>query len=121
MAKLRLSKVETIVRPVTVRLPTKNPNTFNEGTISYEAKVKTKEELAALSEKGLSDVEYIDELVVSVDGLGDDQDAAINGDAALNEVKHGRWSTYLTTAIIQDYFERFGEARGKNPKTSRGR
>ena len=121
MSKLLLTAIDTIVRPVTIRLPTNTVGKFQEGTINVEVRVKTKDELQALVDQGLTDLEYIDALVVSVDGLGDASGNAITGDAALEQVKKGRWSTYLTTSIIQDYFEQFGDARVKNSKTSRGR
>ena len=121
MSKLILTQIDTITRPVTIRLPTQTAGKFQEGTINVEVRIKTKDELTALSDQGLSDLEYIDALVVSVEGLGDPSGNAITGEAALNEVKRGRWSTYLTTAIIQDYFEQFADARAKNSKPSRGR
>ncbi|KAF1692764.1 hypothetical protein CSC62_14110 [Pseudoxanthomonas jiangsuensis] len=121
MSKLILTAIDTITRPVTLRLPTQTAGKFQEGTINVQARIKTKDELTELADRGLTDLEYIDSLVVSVDGLGDANGNAITGEAALHEVKHGRWSTYLTTAIIQDYFEQFGDARAKNSKPSRGR
>ena len=45
----------------------------------------------------------------------------ISGDAALTELKSGPWSSFLQSAVLQAYFEQFGEARVKNSKPSRGR
>ncbi len=118
---LKLSKVITFSRQVKVRLPTDNPAVFNEGTITVGYRVKSKDEIKDLAARELSDQEYFDECVVSVDGLGDSDGNAISGDAALTETRSGNWSTYLLQAIISDYFEQYGEARVKNSKPSRGR
>lgn len=118
---LKLRKTNTVTLPVKVRIPTDNPNTFNEGSFTVQMKVKSKEELADYSDRGLLDAEYIDELLVQVDGLGDEDGNAITGDAALFEVKKGLWSGYLQTAILQTYFEQMGESRVKNSRPSRGR
>ena len=118
---LKLSRTNLVSRAIKVRLPTENPHAFAEGEITYKAKIKTKDELAALSEAGLTDGDYINELLVDVNGLGDAEGVAIAGDAALTEVRTGTFSSYLQAAILQDYFEQYADARVKNSKTSRGR
>lgn len=118
---LKLRKTNTITFPVKLRIPTDNPNSFNEGSITVQAKVKSKEELTEYAEKGLNDAEYLEEILVKVEGLGDEDDNPITGEAALAEVKTGLWSSFLTPAILQEYFERMGESRVKNSKPSRGR
>ena len=118
---LKLKKTAEVTRPVKVRLPTENPNAYNEGTITYKAKIKSKDELAELAERGYTDQEYVDELLTEVSGLGTEDGTPISGDAALQEVKGGVWSTYLIGAILQDYFEQYGDARVKNSRPSRGR
>jgi len=118
---LKLQKVSSVAMSVKLRLPTDNPNSFNEGTIACKVKILSKETLADLGDKGLTDAEYIDTLLLSVEGLGDEDGGAITGDAALAEVKTGAWSTFLQAAILAAYFEQFGDARVKNSKTSRGR
>ncbi|WP_296280550.1 hypothetical protein [Pseudoxanthomonas sp.] len=118
---LKLKKTAEVTRSVKVRLPTENPNAFNEGTITYKAKIKTKDELADLSERGYTDQEYVDELLTEVGGLGNEEGQPITGDDALREVKTGVWSVYLIGAILQDYFEQYGDARVKNSRPSRGR
>lgn len=118
---LRLSKTETVSMPCKLRLPTDNPLKFNEGTITCQVKVLPKGRMRELSEAETTDVEYLDLLLVSVDGLGDDEGNAITGEAALDEVRKGQWSTFLQAGILQAYFEQYGDARVKNSKTSRGR
>lgn len=118
---LKLRRSNTVGRQVKVRLPTENPNTFVEGTLTAQVRIKTKDELKQFADEELSDAEYVRELVASVEGLGDEDGNAITGDKAIDEVVSGPWSNYLTAAILQDYFEQFGEARVKNSKPSRRR
>ncbi len=118
---LKLKKIDTIARQIKVRLPTDNPAVFNEGTLDVRFKIASKDEVVANAEKEQTDLEFFDQVVVSVDGLGDENGNAITGDAALKECKSGPWSVYLVNAILQDYWEQYGDARAKNSKTSRGR
>lgn len=118
---LRLSETNTFSLPVKLRLPTENPNSFNEGTISARVKIKSKDELKEMSERELTDMEYIEELLEGVEGLGNSKGEPITGDAAIAEVKTGKWSSYLQAGILGAYFDQFGEARVKNSKPSRGR
>ncbi|MCR6661825.1 MAG: hypothetical protein NVV60_01425 [Luteimonas sp.] len=118
---LKLKKTNTVARKVKVRLPTENPNSFNEGEILVRFKISTKDEIAERADRELSDREYIGEIVDSVEGLGDEDGNPIAGDAAMHEVYAGVWSAYLQSAIFQEYHEQYGVARVKNSKTSRGR
>ncbi len=118
---LKLSKATTFAHQVKVRLPTDKPDVFNEGTITVNYNIKSKDEFVELGDKGLSDQEYFDAAVNSVDGLGDSEGNPISGAEALAETKSGKWSTFLLSAIISDYFEQYGEARVKNSRPSRGR
>ncbi|CAD7351580.1 MULTISPECIES: hypothetical protein [Xanthomonas] len=118
---LRLTKSETVAMPVKLRLPTDNPNSFNEGTITCKVKILSKDRVRELSDKETNDGEYLDLVLVDVEGLADENGTAIKGDAALDEVRIGGWSTFLQNAILQAYFEQYGDARVKNSKPSRGR
>lgn len=118
---LKLTKTATVARPVKLRLPTDNPATFNEGTITVGVKILTKEQLKDLADAELHDTEYLRQILVSVSGLGDEDGHPIEGEAALAQVYTGPWSTYLQNAILQDYWEQYGEVRVKNSKPSRGR
>ncbi|MPS34464.1 MAG: hypothetical protein E2593_04055 [Stenotrophomonas sp.] len=118
---LRLKKTDAVARQVNLRLPTENPNSFNEGTITVMVKVLTKEELRDLANAELGDAEYLRRILISVDGLGDDEGQPIKGEKALEEVYTGAWCAYLQNAILQDYWEQYGDARAKNSRASRGR
>ncbi|EMT5435850.1 hypothetical protein WMR10_001399 [Stenotrophomonas maltophilia] len=118
---LKLKKTATVSRPVKLRLPTDNPDTFNEGTITVGVKILTKEQLKDLADAEIHDTEYLRQILVSVSGLGDENGNPIEGDEALAEVYTGPWSTYLQNAILQDYWEHYGDVRVKNSKPSRGR
>lgn len=118
---LKLRKTNLITLPVKLKLPTDNPNSFNEGTITVQMLVKSKDELAEYRESDMLDADYIDVLLKKVEGLGDEDGAPINDEAAINEVKKGQWSGFLQPAILQTYFEALGESRVKNSKPSRAR
>jgi len=118
---LRLTKTETVALLVKLRLPTDNPNAFNEGTITCKVKILSKDRMRELTEQETSDAEYLRLILVSVEGLGDEAGAPINGEAALNEIYDGAWSTFLQAGVLQAYFEQYGDARVKNSKPSRGR
>ena len=118
---LKLQKVNAVAMAVKLRLPTDNPAAFNEGTITCKVRILDKEALGDLVDKGASDSEYIDQLLLDVEGLGDENGSAITGEAAIKEVKSGPWSVFLQSAILGAYFEQFGDARVKNSRTSRGR
>lgn len=118
---LKLKKVNLIKREIKVRLPTENPNSFNEGTITVGYKCLSQTQAVDILERGLTKQELYDEVVGSVEGLGDENGNPISGEAANKEVKEGLWSAYLLSAINDDFLEQFGEARVKNSKPSRGR
>lgn len=50
-----------------------------------------------LSDKETNDGEYLDLVLVDVEGLADENGTAIKGDAALDEVRIGGWSTFCRT------------------------
>lgn len=118
---LKLTRTNTIAMPVRIRLPTDKPNVFNEGTITCQVKIKSKDEIRQIVEAEISDADLVRELVQDVSGLGDADGNPLQGDAAIEEIISGPWSSYLTVGIIQTYFEQYGEARVKNSRPSRGR
>ncbi|WP_295937046.1 hypothetical protein [uncultured Xanthomonas sp.] len=118
---LRLTKTDTVALPVKLRLPTDNPNAFNEGTITCKVKILAKDRISELTQQETSDVDYLRLILVGVDGLGNEDAVAISGEAALAEVYEGAWSTFLQAGILGAYFEQYGDARVKNSKPSRGR
>jgi len=118
---LKLSKTNTVTRAVTVRIGTDDPKVFNEGTIQVRFNVLSKNEIVELAERGTADHDYARRVVADVSGLGDEQGQPISGEAALSEVLDGRWSAYLQRAILDDFFDHFGDARVKNLRPLRGR
>lgn len=118
---LKLHKTNLITLSVKLKLPTDNPNSFNEGTITAQMLVKSKEELSEFSDRGWVDADYIEELLKKVEGLGDEDGKAFDNEAAIGEVKKGQWSGFLQPAILQAYFEAMGDSRVKNSRPSRGR
>ncbi|MDO5625010.1 MAG: hypothetical protein Q4G71_10000 [Pseudomonadota bacterium] len=118
---LKLKKVDTVALPVDIRLPTEKPGEFNTGKITAHVRIRSRDQVRELTERELSDEEVIRELVTAVDGLGDAEGNPVTGDAAIAEVTSGAWSNFLTAAILQAYFDQYGEARVKNSAPSRRR
>jgi len=118
---LKLSKTNTITLPVTVRLPTDDAGKSNEGTLNVRYTLLPREEVIALNKQELTDREYIERVVVGVEGLGNDEGQPISGADALAAVLDSPWSGYLQLAILEEYFTHFGQARVKNSRPSRGR
>jgi hypothetical protein len=89
------------------------------GSFTADAKVRTKPEFKALLDRvqadELTDEQVVRELVTGFKGLpceaGKEFEFVLTGPA----------SAYLIPAVIQAYFEQFGEARTGNSKRSRGR
>lgn len=118
---LKLSKVSEVVLQVTMRLPTDNPNKFIEGTVNCRVKVLGRDQLNDLLQRELPDEEFAGELLVGVEGLGNEEGVAYTGTEALQEFLRGPWSTYLVAGFMRAFFEQFGDVRVKNSKASRGR
>ncbi len=81
----------------------------------------SKDRISELTQQDTSDGDYLRLILVSVDGLGNEDGSPINGEPALAEVYDGAWSTFLQAGILGAYFEQYGDARVKNSKPSRGR
>lgn len=111
-------KVDTFSRRIELAIPPESPQIT--GHIMVDFKVLSKAEVSALSERGLSDEEYLPQIVEAVHGLGHPEtDEELKGDAAMTEVLTGHYSMYLVPAIVSTYFEQFGEARRGNSKRRR--
>lgn len=111
-------KVATFRKRIEIAIPPEKPEI--QGHIDVDFKVKSKTEIAELSERGLSDEEYIHEIVDAVHGLGHPEtDEELVGPAAINEVLTGHYSMYLVPAVVATYFEQFAEARRGNSKRRR--
>lgn len=114
-----LKSIDTFPLKVELAIPPEKP--IMRGHITCDAYIRNKDEIKALADENLEDGEYFDRLIKSVQGLGNDAGTALEGDDAIKEVKEGRFSMYLVPAIVQAYFEQYGEARRKNSRTSQRR
>lgn len=109
------TKVDTFTRRVEINIPD-GPK----GHIEVDYKVKSKPEIQALGDSNLPDEEYLPEIVAAIRGLGDPEtDEPLTGQAAIEEALNGHYSMYLTSAIVQEYFASYGEARKGNSKRRR--
>lgn len=111
-----LKEIDIFSLKVELAIPPENPKM--KGFLNVDFFVKTKDEVKELGEEGLDDSEYFSRLVSSVRGLGGADGEALTGQAALDEVQQGKYSMWMVPAIIQAYFEQYGEARRKNSKGS---
>ena len=87
-----------------------------QGTIVLVAFQKDKKELKALRQIEQDDEELIPHIIQEVRGFTDETGAAISGQASLDAVLFGEWSSYLVNAIVIRYFEHFNEAGAKNAR-----
>lgn len=110
-------KVDTFGRRIELAIPPENPQVT--GHIDVDYRVRSKAEVKELSERGLTDEEYIREIVSGVRGLGNEAGEDISGDAAITEVLSGHFSMWLVPAIVSTYFEQYAEARRGNSKPRR--
>lgn len=67
-----------------------------------------------------ADEALIRAIYVRFDGLGNEA-GALDGDAAFEEVLHGQFSQFLTTAVITEHTRHLQDASLGNFKTRRGR
>jgi hypothetical protein len=111
-----LKEVTTFTLKVELAIPPENPRM--KGFLSVEYFVMSKDDVKQLGEEGLEDAEYFAKLVSAVHGLAGVDGQPLIGIAALDEVRAGKYSMWLVPAIIQAYFEQYGEARRKNSKGS---
>ena len=103
---------------IDLALPPEKPEL--KGHIMVDAFARSKPEIKALSEEGLTDEEYLRRLVGGIHGLGHPEtDAPLIGEAAFTEALEGRYSQWITAAIVDGVFAQYGAARTKNSKTRR--
>jgi len=87
------------------------------GFFTLDCKVKSKPEVVALQDQGLTDREYFDELVNAVHGCPDNREGA----EAMTWFCEGPVSMWALAAFIATYFEQYGDARRRNGQKLRGR
>lgn len=92
------------------------------------ARVRSKADNKALLERysdfqgeGDPDEGFVRDLYDSFIGLGDENGQELTGEAAFDAVLKGPLSAYLTPAVVQAYFEQYGEARTGNSGKRRSR
>lgn len=113
-----LKKVETFARKVELAIPPDQPEIIGYITVDY--RLRSKAQIKELSERNLTDEEYLPEIVAGIRGLGHPESGEeLQGQAALDEALNGHYSMYLVGAIVGAYFEQFGEARRGNSKRQR--
>lgn len=113
---LNIKKViETFKQDVHVAIPPENP--VIEGYITVHYRVKSKDEVAELNARNLTDEDYFKIIVDRIDGMGGDDGNPLAGDAAIEEALHGKYSMYLVPAIVRKYWSQYNEAlQGNSPK-----
>ncbi|GMU44168.1 MAG: hypothetical protein IT479_06995 [Xanthomonadales bacterium] len=118
-------KVHTAPIKISIAIPPENPQV--KGSFIAHAKVRSKAENKAMLEKysnwegeGDGDEAMVRELFDRFEGLGNEE-GPLEGDAAFAEVLTGSLSAYLVPAVIQAYYEQYGEARQGNSRRLRGR
>lgn len=117
---LILKPISTLPMTVEIAIPPKRP--VLQGSFVAHVKILSKPEFKELVDEELDDVVFFDRVVDRIEGLASTADPsnALQGQAALDEVKSGPFSQYLMPAVIQAYFEQYGEARRKNlPRSQR--
>lgn len=118
--------VTTTPLKITIAIPPENPTI--KGYFTGHARVRSKADNKALLEKfadwageGDADEALVRELYDSFSGLGDDAGNELTGEAAFDAVLRGPLSAYLTPAVVQAYYEQYGEARQGNFARRRSR
>ena len=118
--------IGTIPLKINIAIPPENPTI--KGHFTGHARVRSKKENKALLEKfqdftgdGDSDEELVRELYEGFSGLGDDAGQELTGEAAFDAVLKGPLSAYLMPAVVQAYYEQYGEARLGNSGRRRSR
>lgn len=138
---LILKAIDTVEVRVEVAIPPENPQI--RGFLLCDAVIRSKEDMRKLQEQleagdfdGDADILVNAPAPLDKDGksIGDkglfkDIRGLVNTegkslesyDEALREVTEGRYSVYLTSALVRKYFAHMQEAPAKNSKRSRGR
>lgn len=121
-----LRPIATAPIKITIAIPPENPSM--RGHFIGNAKLRSKVENKALLEKyqdydgeGDADEAMVRELYDGFTGLGDAEGNALDGEAAFDAVLRGPLSAYLTPAVVQAYYEQYGEARQGNSAKRRSR
>jgi hypothetical protein len=122
VATFTTKKIDTAPLKITIAIPPENPKIkgYFTGHAILRSKVENKELFDRIDAGEVEDEQLVRECYESFDGLGNAA-GYCEGEAAFVEILTGPNSAYLTPAVIQAYYEQYGEARQKNFKRSRGR
>lgn len=138
---LILKAIDTVEVRVEVAIPPENPQI--RGFLACDAIIRSKDEMKTI-QRMIEDGEFegdADILInapaptdkdgnpISEKGLFKNIRGLVNVDGksletygeAIKEVTEGRYSVYLTSALVRKYFSHMQEAPGKNSKRSHGR
>lgn len=118
----KLKTVETVPLKISIVIgPT------IQGSITGHAIVRSKPEIRNFFERVEAgefkdnDKAMLQELYKGFDGLENEEGVYCEGDMAFDEILTGKFSSYLTPAVIQAYYDHYGEARQGNFKGPRAR
>lgn len=122
---LKIALAKTAPIRISIAIPPENPTVKGHfiGHAKLRSKVENKELLERFQDfdgEGDADTELVRELYERFEGLGDETGELI-GEAAFDAVLKGPLSAYLTPAVVQAYFEQYGEARRGNSGKRRSR
>lgn len=115
---LKFVKSDNFRATVHVRLPGNDPQKPVEGSFTATYKHFDRSAFDAMLEEQLADAEFLDRVLVSVEGIGDDNGNALPANEqrvlVLNDLALG-------AAAVRCFVESLAGAGGKNSKPLRGR
>lgn len=123
---LKMTKITEVPLRVDIAIPPEKP--IITGFLQTTALIRGKEEMKSLQERiddgeFETDAELIEKklLYSSVGELEDEDGKVLTGDDAIRYVTTGKFSSYLTSALVRRYFAHFSDAPAKNSRTLRKR
>lgn len=120
--KATLTLVATDTLPIKVEIALPPVRAIMQGFFLAHCIILSKPELKGVLDEGIEDEAFFDMVCQEITGLGtpSTNGMALEGQAAMDEVKKGKFSQYLLPAVVTTYIEQFGEARRKNlPRSQR--
>ncbi len=116
--------IDTANIKITVAVPPENPQV--KGYFTGKAIIRTKQAnndlFDRIEESTVEDDEaFVRELYTGFTGLGNANGPVVGDEESFQEVLTGPLSAYLVPAVIQAYYEQYGEARKGNFQKSRRR
>lgn len=123
---LKLKKLTELPLKVEIAIPPENPEI--EGYLDTKIKVHSPKQLDELQER-IKAKTYADDfdllrnggLYTEIKGLENDEGECDTFEKAMTECTEGPFALYLTTRLIQKFFDHHKDATVKNSKRPRGR